>query len=172
LELLSGLELYGTPFAAIRIREVLQNSFDAVREQIAHERLDELNPSDSEGAKELAKHHHVKLRFESLPGATVLTCSDTGVGMTKAIICEHLLVSGTPTRHDVLELERKCKASGFSLGRTGQFGIGVLTYFMLADRVAIRTWRSQECGDRSQTGGALKPKGSVPSANFVRYSRT
>jgi len=157
LELLSGLELYGTPLAALR--EVLQNSFDAVREQIAYERLEETNPNDPDRAKELAKHHYVKLRFESLPGSATLTCSDTGVGMTKGIICEHLLVSGTPARHDVLELERKCRASGFALGRTGQFGIGVLTYFMLADRVAIRTRRSQDCGDSETNGWCFETEG-------------
>ncbi len=158
LELLSGNELYGFPLVAVR--ELLQNAFDAVREQIAYQRLLQPNPSDQKLAENLGKLHRVELRLETYPDdGAWLMCSDTGVGMTKAIIKDHLLVSGVARRHDVLALERKCKEAGFSLGRTGQFGIGVLSYFMLADRLIIKTKRSQEPGDAEQSGWYFETEG-------------
>lgn len=79
--------------------------------------------------------------------------------MTKAMIQDHLLVSGVSSRHEVLDLERKCRQAGFTLGRTGQFGIGVLSYFMLADRVIIKTRRSQEPGDGDGEGWVFETEG-------------
>jgi len=45
------------------------------------------------------------------------------------------------------------------LGRTGQFGIGVLSYFMIADRIVISTKRSQEPGDGDGTGWRFETAG-------------
>jgi hypothetical protein len=157
LELLSGVELYGTPFAAVR--ELLQNAFDAVKEQIAHQRLAQMNPTGPQLERKLADLHRVDLKFERLADGYSLTCTDTGVGMTKAIIRDHLLVSGAAQRHDILELERRCKEKGFLLGRTGQFGIGVLSYFMLAERVSILTRRAQEPGDSDGNAWSFETEG-------------
>ncbi len=139
LELLSGIQLYKEPLAAVR--ELLQNAFDAVKEQIALERL-EGDPSDSKRTDAITALQSVELRFEERDGRSWLLCTDSGVGMTRSIIEKYLLVSGRARRHDILELERRCEAAGFHLGRTGQFGIGVLSFFMLADRIEIRTRRS------------------------------
>jgi len=79
--------------------------------------------------------------------------------MTKRIIKDHLLVSGSGTRQDVLALERRCLAAGFVLGRSGQFGIGVLSYFMLADKVVITTRRSQDAADSEPTGWRFETDG-------------
>ena len=139
LELLSGTTLYGNPLVAVR--EMLQNAFDAVREEIAYKRLRDDNN------EQLNSLHHVTLEIQLEADDIWLVCIDNGVGMTKAIIQNYLLVSGSTRRHGIINLERQCKAKGFSLGRTGQFGIGVLSYFMLADRVVIKTRRSPEPGD-------------------------
>jgi hypothetical protein len=79
--------------------------------------------------------------------------------MTKAIIRDRLLVSGAGTRHNVRDLERRCKAAGFRSGRTGDFGIGVLSYFMLADRVEVTTRRSLEPGDAEAQGWHFATEG-------------
>jgi hypothetical protein len=82
LELLAGVELYGTPLAAVR--ELLQNAFDAVREQTAYERLAERNPADPTLARDLAHRRRVELTLEpDAEGVVWLTCADDGVGMTK-----------------------------------------------------------------------------------------
>lgn len=158
LELLSGVALYGTPMNAVR--ELLQNAFDAVREQIAYQRLAQPDPINPNLENILGHLHHVKLSLETFDGSAWLVCTDTGVGMTKSIIKDHLLVSGAARRHDVLSLERKCKTAGFPLGRTGQFGIGVLSYFMIADRVVIKTRRSQDAGDAEVTGWEFETEGA------------
>ncbi|MDA1193523.1 MAG: hypothetical protein O3A46_17740, partial [Candidatus Poribacteria bacterium] len=148
LELLSGKALYGSPLIAAR--ELLQNAFDAVREQIAYERLrlrSEDDPADSKWKKVLGECHRVELRIEADANDRYwLVCSD-GVGMTQEIIENHLLVSGQKHRRDTRRLERLCQERGFKVDRTGQFGIGVLSYFMLADRVEIRTRRSNATDD-------------------------
>ncbi|MDJ0718073.1 MAG: ATP-binding protein [Prochloraceae cyanobacterium] len=147
LELISGLELYGNPLVAVR--ELLQNAFDAVREEIAYKRLKVKDPDkDPNLPNRLADSHSVRLKVElDAHEEAWLVCTDNGIGMTKAIIQNYLLVSGSARRHQIIDLERQCKVKGFSLERTGQFGIGVLSYFMLTDRIIIKTKRSLEPGD-------------------------
>jgi hypothetical protein len=153
------------------VRELVQNAFDAVREQIAYERLARPDPCAPGLESQLSQLHNVELRLESDKDGAWLICADDGVGMTKAIIENHLLVSGRARRHDILELERKCKAVGFSVGRTGQFGIGVLSYFMIADHVTFKTRRSQEPGDDEPTGWYFETDG-VGSFGELRRNDT
>jgi len=118
------------------------NAFDAVKESIALQRYgSQIHPIRS-GRQFLASCMlsglKVELRADGQGAQSVwLFCEDSGVGMTKSIIEQQLLVAGTGRRHFVLDLERRCASAGFSMERTGQFGIGVLCYFMLADRVLI-----------------------------------
>ena len=159
LKLLSGVELYKDPLAAVR--ELLQNAFDSVRERIAYQRLEKSNPADPNLEKSLGSLHEVHLRFEVGEDNSTfkLICGDEGMGMTKTIISDSFLVSGTSKRQDILALERKCREAGVNLGRTGQFGIGALSYFMLADKLTIQTKRSQEAGDSEATGWAFETRG-------------
>lgn len=157
LQLLSGVELYGS--AMVAVRELLQNAFDAIKEQIAYERLSRPNPEDPLWQKSLNKLHRVTLTLENRADGVWLICKDDGIGMTKAIIRDHVLVSGSAKRHDVLALERRCANAGFSLGRTGQFGIGVLSYFMLGDRVVLKTMRSPKPGDAEGHGWFFETQG-------------
>lgn len=157
LALLSGVNLYGTPLAAVR--ELLQNAFDAVRERLAWQRLNQPNPNDQILLRSLEQLHRVELRLETSSDGVWLICSDTGIGMTKTIIKDYLLVSGSSRRHDIQDLERRCRKAGFGLERTGQFGIGVLSYFMLANRVEIRTRRAQESGGTEPTGWRFETEG-------------
>lgn len=158
LQLLSGTQLYDTPLASVR--ELLQNAFDAVREKIARRRLQKENPGDPKWETDLGNHEHVTLTLhQTIDGTLRLTCLDTGCGMTRAIIEKHLLVSGDARRPAVIELERLCETAGFKLGRTGQFGIGVLSYFMLAKSVSIQTCRLQDCGDLDAPGWTFTTTG-------------
>ena len=140
LQIFSGIELYGNPLAAIR--ELLQNAFDTIREQVAYQRLRSAQPGNEALEFDLGRHHLVELRLEERPDGYWLMCTDTGIGMNKQIIENYLLVSGQARRHSLAELERRCHKAGFTTGRTGQFGIGVLSYFMIADRLRMATRRS------------------------------
>jgi hypothetical protein len=95
LKLLGGLELYQDPMIAVR--ELLQNAFDAVKEQIARERLKRANPADPTWERKLGELHRVRLSLDNDGDGAWLVCDDDGVGMTRAIIERHLLVSGAPS---------------------------------------------------------------------------
>jgi hypothetical protein len=92
--------------------------------------------------------------------------------MTREIIERHLLISGSATRPEVRALERSAKKFGFSVGRTGQFGIGVLSYFMIADRVEILTRRSTEAGDRDGSGWKFVTEGIGEFGQLERIDRS
>jgi hypothetical protein len=182
LLLLSGTALYQTPFHAVR--ELVQNAFDAVAERIAYLKLAQPKPSSISLAKQLARQHRVTLQLETEGDDAFLVCTDTGIGMTKAIITDRILVSGSSPRHDVRALDRRCKQAGFDLGRSGQFGIGVLSYFMIATHIEIETLRALETTDSDSTkwhfetggigsfGELRKMGGSIPGTRIrLRLNR-
>jgi hypothetical protein len=142
LALLAGTRLYGSPLAAAR--ELLQNAFDAAREQMAHQRLADPAGHTDATQQALSSLHHVDLEYEHNDGRIWLICKDTGVGMTRFMIERYLLVSGSQPRPEVLELQRRCAARSIDFERSGEFGIGVLSYFMVADKLIIETRASQE----------------------------
>jgi len=163
LELLGGHQLYGGD-SLVAVRELLGNAFDAVKESIALQRLRQPNPSDPKWETILGQLHVVRLTVELRADdqgaqSVWLCCEDSGIGMTKSIIEQQLLVAGAGRRHFVMELERRCATAGFSMERTGQFGIGVLCYFMLADRVLIETRRSELAGDTESKGWRFETDG-------------
>jgi hypothetical protein len=92
LDLLTGSRLYGSAFAAVR--ELIQNAFDSVREQIAREQISRRR-YDPAYAQAIADKHSVELRFEVGSEAARLICTDTGAGMSKDIITNRLLISGS-----------------------------------------------------------------------------
>jgi hypothetical protein len=155
LELLAGTSLYNEPILAVR--ELLQNAFDATKEQMAYRRL--INSMSEEEAALLRRQYKVQLVLEQDGKDYWLSCTDNGVGMTKDIITRYFLVSGASRRHQIADLERRCRQAGFELERTGQFGIGVLSFFMIAEKVIIYTKRSQETGDNDLNGHEFQING-------------
>jgi len=179
LQLLSGVELYGSELAASR--ELLQNAFDAIQIQMGLERLGHSDALDQHYLAHLTQIHEVALSLDVVDGEVWLTCTDTGAGMSKKIIEGYLLVSGSRRPPETIELARRCNRAGFSLETTAEFGIGVLSYFMLADRIVIRTVRSREasmgateaCGWRFETEGVgsfgeLRREPSIAKGTEVR----
>ncbi len=178
LELLAGVDLYQTPLAALR--ELLQNAFDAVREQMARERLRKRDPASPKTRDWSAANHEVTLTVNKTESGLRLACTDTGVGMSREIIAKRFLVGGSRPGHDLRRLERECEGSGFSLERTAHFGIGVLSYFLMAHKLVIHTCRSKEGGNRDGKGwtfsslgltdfGELKARESLPEGTTVEF---
>jgi hypothetical protein len=154
LEMLGGLELYEEPLAAVR--ELVQNAFDAVRFTIAEKMLEKARRDGARFDPEtrrakVADDFHVDLILEERDGRWWLACRDDGRGMTRAVIEKRLLVSGAGQGHKERQLERQCGELGFSAELTGTFGIGVLSYFMLADRVEFRSQPRE--GENGNTQG-------------------
>ncbi len=116
LKLLTGHTLYND--SRVAVREVLQNAIDAVRFQSF---LHESEPMGS-----------VAVVWDSSQRRLVVR--DSGTGMTQEMIEKFLLNVGASYYQS--DLVRK-KHSGFS--PISRFGIGILSYFMIADGVEIVT---------------------------------
>jgi molecular chaperone HtpG len=106
--------LYSSP--RVYIRELLQNAVDAITARRAVE-------PDAPAL----------VRLE--PGADGLRVSDTGIGLTEAQVHELLATIGRTSKRDEL---------GFARHEfLGQFGIGLLSCFLVADEIEVVT----RCGD-------------------------
>ncbi|HTU46007.1 MAG TPA: hypothetical protein VMF91_13140 [Bryobacteraceae bacterium] len=165
LDLLGGQQLYGNYFASVR--ELLQNAFDAVKEQIARVQLRRKRP-DEEYRALLALENRVELRFETDGNSHKLICRDTGVGMSKQVIKDHLLVSGEPSSSERIAFQLACRKASVKFERSGEFGIGVLSYFMIADHVLFRTKASEESDAQDMRGWEFETWG-VGSFGELRH---
>jgi molecular chaperone HtpG len=112
VELLSR-HLYSTP--NVFLRELLQNAADAVH------------------ARSLIEPGHVGLVHISVSSgdAPVLVVEDNGIGLTEAGIHEFLATVGRSAKRDELGMSRS--------DYMGQFGIGLLSCFLVADEVTVVT---------------------------------
>ena len=156
----------------IAVRELLQNALDTVKEQIARQRLLQQDPLDSAWHRKLGELHKVSLVVTQNEQGVWLICTDTGIGMTRGIIERHLLVGGSSALPEVRQLEREANACGFSTERSGQFGIGVLSYFMLADSMVITTRRSDLAGgDPEGAGCCFETDGLEGFGQLTKASR-
>lgn len=166
LELLGGRQLYGD--SELAIRELLQNAYDAVRERIAWQRLALSRPQNEAAVEALVDKHRVELLIEDRDGARWLVCRDTGAGMTRETLVNYLLVSGAGRNPDSLDLKRRGREAGIEVERTGMFGIGVLSYFMLADRLELKTRRCPEAPTGEAKGWAFGTDGVGSFGELVR----
>ncbi len=123
LDLLTGHTLYND--SSIAIRELVQNSIDAVRLQSKIKNQD----SDVFGK--------IKIAWNSAD--RTLTVLDNGTGMSQEIIERHLLNVGSSRYQDVQFKEKHPDFSPIS-----RFGIGILSTFMVADNVQIITFDESE----------------------------
>ena len=119
--------LYSGP--QVYLRELIQNAVDAVTARIEHEPDAPARIRLSTGVDEGNRH--------------ILEISDTGIGLTAAEAAELLATIGRSSKRD----------DEFGLGRTGfigQFGIGMLAAFMVADRIEVQS-RSAKPGSTPVT---------------------
>lgn len=118
LDLLTGHTLYNN--SNVVVRELIQNSIDAVRLQHAS------GPQDSRAKGK------VDVTWDA--DNAELTILDNGTGMTQEVIENHLLKVGSSRYQDPKFRETHPEFSPIS-----RFGIGVLSAFMVADSVEITT---------------------------------
>jgi molecular chaperone HtpG len=121
IDLLSN-HLYSSP--SVYIRELLQNATDAIRAR-RH-----LEPGRPEGTIRLTVGANAE-------GRAQLTIEDDGVGLTEEEVHRFLATIGASSKREELEGRR----SDF----IGQFGIGLLSCFVVSEEIAVLT--------RSATGG-------------------
>lgn len=115
IEILSD-HLYSSP--DVYIRELLQNGVDAI---VGREKVDEEYKQKQQGKLSLKLDEQKSLSFR-----------DNGVGLTKEEIHRFLAIIGESSKRDI--------ESGKILSDyIGRFGIGMLSCFMVADNICIRT---------------------------------
>lgn len=156
-DLLMGRKLYGDPILAVR--ELYQNALDACRYREA--RVNYLRQAGRWIDEPYSGHITLTQGVDS-EGRTIIDCVDNGVGMTAHIVERVFSMAGRrfhDTRGFQEERARWKRAQPpIELYPNSQFGIGVLSYFMLADEIEIQTRR-------------FLPDGSVaPALLLVRVS--
>jgi hypothetical protein len=134
--------LYGD-YPEIGIRELMQNSVDAVRERWEFEKnhhLTDRTPSEPQGDVV------IWLDDPNKRGVATLTVCDRGIGMTEEVIVNYFLKAGASFRRSVAWKKEFESELGVSQGhsksrvlRSGRFGIGVLAAFLLGDEVEVAT---------------------------------
>ena len=110
--------LYASP--RVYVRELLQNAVDAIT---------------ARRAVEPRAPGIVRIDPASVTGDGTLRITDTGIGLTEAQVHELLATIGRSSKRDEL---------GFARHEfLGQFGIGLLSCFLVADEIHVLT----RCGD-------------------------
>ncbi|WP_309895067.1 HSP90 family protein [Archangium sp.] len=140
IELLSH-HLYSTP--GVFVRELLQNATDAIR---ARQHLEPGHPGTV----------RVELIEKQDGGLPTLLFSDDGVGLTEQELHRFLATIGESSKRETLEARRN--------DFIGQFGIGLLSCFMVCDELLVVT-RSAK-GD----GSTLEWRGRHDGTYAVRAS--
>src|SRR5215471_12593139 len=119
----------------IFLRELISNASDA---------LDRLRFEALTNTELVVAGHKYEIRLKPDLAARTLTISDTGIGMSRQELIDHI---GTIARSGTQELRKHTKESQ-SVEATaemiGQFGVGFYSAFMVSDRVSIITRRAGE----------------------------
>jgi hypothetical protein len=141
-ELLMGEQLYGSPVYAIR--ELYQNALDALRFRRARltylKRCGQADPMDGTWAPRVVFRQGV-----THEGRAYLECEDNGVGMGPRELSECFARAGkrfTTLPQFIEERARWLRCDPpVEFYPNSQFGVGVFSYFMLADELLIETCR-------------------------------
>lgn len=125
----------------IFLRELLQNSIDAIRMRCSRH-------------QQRAKNGHMGKRSDppfdttiyfdvehQSNGDILVKCRDYGIGMDEHIIRHYFAVAGISYYRSE---EFKRQHAGFE--PVSCFGIGILSCFMVSDKLEVKTYRDPECG--------------------------
>ena len=121
----------------IFLRELISNASDA---------LDRLRFEALTSPELVSSDHKYEIRLKPDLSARTLTLSDTGIGMSRQELIDHI---GTIARSGTQELRKRMKESQSAEAFAeliGQFGVGFYSAFMVADKVTIVTRRAGESG--------------------------
>ena len=126
-DLLMGSKLYNSP--SVALRELVQNSLDAcrLRQKIC----------ESNGQKYGPK---IIIRYKDTDNGTVLSVEDNGIGMNQSIIDNYYTNIGN-SYYKSDEYYKLLASHNIEFSPISRFGIGILSCFMVADEMEIKTKR-------------------------------
>ncbi len=134
------------------LRELLQNAIDALRTRRA---LWQQRSAKSSARRRPIPPFDTTIYFRAEhqeDGDIRLTCRDFGIGMDEHIVRNYFSVAGV-SYYRSPELERE--ALGFE--PVSRFGIGILSCFMVADAIEVRTYRDPDFGPPMATADLQLP---------------
>lgn len=133
VKLLMTDELYSS--SALCVRELLQNSLDALRHRKARLKYD-LGTDWNDGKVEFT---HSLDEY----GREIVICTDNGMGMDEDIICNFFTKAGRSYYKSPIFGQEKnmLKLKNIEFEPCSQFGIGIMSCFMLGDLINIKTRR-------------------------------
>jgi hypothetical protein len=134
------------------LRELLQNSIDAIRTRRERQKR---RATASLKKKQITPNFDTTIYFkaEHKPnGDITVKCQDFGIGMDEHIIRNYFTVAGV-SYYRSAEFERQ--HLGFE--PISRFGIGILSCFMVADKLKVKTYRDPECGPPMAQADSLLP---------------
>lgn len=109
------------------IRELLQNAIDACNER---EEIEKRNGHFD---------YYPKVRIEIDRNKNVFSIMDNGLGMNADIIINYFLISGASFRDSEIWEKNFIKNGESLIARTGKFGIGILSAFLLGNYAEVTT---------------------------------
>jgi hypothetical protein len=137
--------LYGDS-PAIGIRELVQNAIDAIRE---FEFIVSKKPSLLDVDREKLDGDVVVFFKKDDKDEVWITVADRGIGMTWETVSKYYLTAGASFRKsDAWKKEFTDETGKSKVLRSGRFGIGILSAFLLGNRVMVSTRNLEEPEDR------------------------
>ncbi|MFF7165246.1 caspase family protein [Streptomyces sp. NPDC008086] len=145
--LLMGHQLYGDRMLALR--ELYQNALDSCRLRDMRNRY---GLSQRRGGDEDWRGKITFIQGWDKKDRPFIECHDNGTGMTRAKLTSMFARAGKRYEQDpdYVQERREWRSAGLTpTGLNSRFGIGVFSYFMLADEVEVDTAPVNRYGDRS-----------------------
>ncbi|MBY8840666.1 caspase family protein [Streptomyces sp. SP2-10] len=135
-ELLMGEQLYGDP--ALAIRELYQNALDACRYREARTRY-----LSATRGRRMPYEGTIAFSQGVDEEGPYLECRDNGIGMGEVELRDVFSHAGMSFADlpEYIEEKARWDEYGISMHPNSQFGVGVLSYFMLADDITVTTCR-------------------------------
>ncbi|WP_405448520.1 caspase family protein [Streptomyces achromogenes] len=140
--LIMGTQLYGDRMLAVR--ELFQNALDACRVRQARRRYAEHAPqAGARTERELLGRSHIVFTQGTDPdtGRPYIQCEDNGVGMTAEELRDLFAQAGRRSEQSAARMRemRRWRRRGVTTELNSRFGIGVFSYFMLAEEIEVTT---------------------------------
>ncbi|MEW2298820.1 caspase family protein [Streptomyces sp. NPDC006655] len=136
--LLMGTQLYGDRMLAVR--ELYQNALDACRYRSMRREYGAIQVDCGSRADWTPRIRFVQ--GWDADGRPYIECEDNGTGMTRAKLTSMFARAGKRYEQDpgfIQERRNWRRAGVHDIGMNSRFGIGVFSYFMLADEVVVWT---------------------------------
>jgi TNF receptor-associated protein 1 len=125
------------------LRELISNCSDAL-EKLRHLQVANEGSGSSSSSKQQDPDLPLEIKIETDEVNGTITISDTGIGLTKQEMIDHLgTIAKSGSKAFVNELAEKHSSDAANLdasrGIIGKFGVGFYSAFMVGDKVEVRS---------------------------------